>query len=1110
MKCSKCHADNPPDSAFCVECGSKLALQCPSCGQWLEPRFKFCKKCGHDLSKPVAAREQPASPPSALSPVPTPATAPAPTLALAPSPEGDRRQATVLFSDLSGYTVMNERLDPEEVEGIMGRIKAQAVQIVEAHGGIVNQFVGDEVLALFGIPTAHQDDPVRAARAALALHEMTRAISPELEPRLGRALRLHTGINTGLIVTSRRDDHDGRIGVTGDTINTGARLKALAEDDTILLGPETRKLVADEFEIEALEPVALKGKTERLTPYRLVAERTAPETASQPLIGRRAEIRQFTGIIEECLESGRGQAVYVRADVGVGKSRLVDEFHAIASSRGFACHKGMLLDFGAAKGHDAIRSVVGSLLNLPVGASEDDRREAVRHALAQGMVEEPQVLFLNDLLEVPQPADLRPIYDAMDNATRSRGKRETFCELLRRTSAIRPVMVGIENVQWADGVTLAHLAALAATAAEVRALLIMTSRLEGDPLDQAWRVASRGSPLSTIDLAPLRPEEALDLARQYVDVSAQFAERCVERAAGNPLFLVQLLRTAEETSEDSVPGSVQSLVLTRVDRLPAEDRQAIQTASIFGQQFFLAALRALLGSSGYRCDGLVAHLLVRPEGESYLFAHALIQEGVYGSLLKARRGELHRRAAEWFAGRDLPLRAEHLHRAKDPAAPQAFLEAARDQAAAFRHERALALAERGLELEAEPAVRFDLTCYAGELRRKLGRNPESIEAYRDAERLAADDIQRCQAWIGQVEGMRLIDRYQDALALLEQAEKPATERHLAAELAQLHYLRGNIYFPLGDLDGCLREHGAALKWAREAGAPEAEARSLGGMGDAHYLNGQMRTAYDSFRHCVDLCRQHGLSQVEVANLPMVGWSGIYLDALDRALEIAQAAADKARKGSHYRAESMARGLAGFIRMEMGAFADAREQMNLALALSRKLKARRFEAHFLCDFARLADAEGNRSDASKLIEQALDICRDTGMNYIGPTVLGCKSRITADTETRQRALDEAESILRKGCVSHNYFWFYRDAIEVCLNTGDWDSVERYAAALEDYTRPEPLPWSDFFIARGRALAAYGQGRRDDAVIAKLRDLSGEAQRLGLKLAARRLEDELRAA
>ncbi len=1013
----------------------------------------------------------------------------------------------MLFSDLSGYTTMNERLDPEDVAGIMGCIKVEAVKIVESQGGIVNQFVGDEVLALFGIPTAHKDDPARAARAALALHEMVRGMSPEVEPRLGRSLRLHTGINTGLIVTSRRDDRDGRVGVTGDSINTGARLKSLAEDDMILLGPETQKLVVDEFETEPLDPVVLKGKAEQIAIYRLIAERAVPAMASQAFVGRRTEIRQFTGILKECLESRRGQVVYIRADAGVGKSRLTDEFQSIATAQGFSCHKGLVLDFGTAKGHDAIRRVVGSLLNLPAGAAEKVQQEAIGRALANGTVDEAQVIYLHDLLDLPQPAHLRPIYDAMDNETRNRGKRETVSQLVRRTSINQPVMVRIEDLHWADANTLAHLAVLAASVAGVPALLVMTSRLEGDPLNQTWRAASQSSPLTTFDLTPLRADEALDLAKQFLDVSAQFAQRCVERAGGNPLFLVQLLRTAEESSEDSIPGSVQSLVLARVDRLHEEDRRAIQTASIFGQSFALDALRAVLRDSQYRCDKLVNHLLVRPEGDGYLFAHALIQEGVYGSLLIARRGELHRRAAEWYGGRDLPLRAEHLGRAKDPMAAQAFLEAARNQAAEFRQERALALAERGLELDAEPAVRFALKCCAGDLLRKLGRSAESIEAYREAECLASDDIQRCRAWIGQVEGLRLIDQYQDALALLGKAAQPATEHHLTLELAQIHYLRGNLYFPLGDIDGCLREHGAALNWAREAGSPEAEARALGGLGDAHYLKGRMKTAHDHFQRCVELCRQHGLGQVEVANLSMIGWIGIYIDTLDRVLETAMAAADTARKGSHHRAESQARSLAGFIRMEMGAFSEAKEQMNLALALSRKLKARRFEAHFLGDLGKLADAEGNRSGAIDLTEQALQICRETGMNYLGPTILGCRARVAGEPETRRRALEEGESILQKGCVSHNYYWFYRDAMEVCLNAGDWESVERYAAALEDYTRPEPTPWSEFFIMRGRVLATYGRGQRDDSQLATLAGLSREAQRMGLKVAARSIEDAI---
>jgi class 3 adenylate cyclase/tetratricopeptide (TPR) repeat protein len=1087
MKCTKCQADNPPSATFCVECGAKLQMQCPSCGQFLESRFKFCSHCGHLLSKPVAL-------PDALSSIATAIDTPT---------EGERRQATVLFSDVSGYTAMNEQMDPEEVAEIMGQIKANAVTIVEAHGGIVNQFVGDEVLALFGIPTAHTDDPVRAVRAALALHEMMRGISPQFEQRLARRLRFHTGINTGLIVTGVRDNREGRVGVTGDTINVGARLRSLAQDDAILLGPETHKLVLEVFETERIEPVTIKGRVEQLCAYQLIAERAMPKRLSHSFVGRRTEMRQFTGIVEICKESGQGQTVYIRGEVGVGKSKLLDEFQAIASTHGFACHKGRVLDFGTANARDAVRSVVKSVLNIPIGAPEDIRRQAAARAVADGRVNESQALFLNDLLDVTQPAEVRAIYEAIDNEIRNRGKRETVCELVKRASATEPVMLMIEDLQWADAVTFGHLAALASTAAEVPLLVVMTSRLDGDPLNQTWRAASHGSAMTTIDLAPLRREEAVDLARQFLHLSPRFAERCVERAAGNPLFLTQLLRSAEESLDQSVPGSVQTLVQARVDNLPAKDREAIRTASIFGQSFSLEALRTLLGSTDYRCDTLVAYLFVRPEGDWYLFAHDLIQEGIYASLLLERRRQLHTRAAEWFAGRDLPLRAEHLDRAKDPRATQAFLEAARSQTVEFRLERALALAERGLELASDAPTRFSLKCCAGELLRKLARAAESIEAYREAERLAINDTQRWQTWIGQIEGMRLMDQNQDALALSQKAHMHASKNNLASELAQIHHLRGNLYFPLGSIDDCLREHHAALDWARKAGSHEAEARSLGGLGDAYYLNGRMKTANEHFRRCVDLCRQHALGQVEVANLPMVGWSGIYIDSMDQVLQIARAAAETARKVGHYRAESQARSLVGFAAMETGAFAEAKEQMNLALALSRKLKARRFEAHFLCDLGKLAEAQGHRSNARELVERALNICRDMGMSYIGPTVLGLHALVADDAEARAHSLKAAETILRKGCVSHNYFWFYRDAIEASLSTCDWDSLKRYADALEDYTRSQPLPWSDFFVARARALFAYGTQQRDDALIGKLRELSGEAHRLGLNLAARAL-------
>jgi class 3 adenylate cyclase len=203
---------------------------------------------------------------------PTDAPIAPPHATIAHIPQGERRQATVLFSDLSGYTAMNERLDPEDVRAIVGRIKVEAVRIVEGHGGIVNQFVGDEVMALFGVPQAHEDDPVRAVRAARDLHAFVRAVSPEVEVRIGTPLRLHSGLSSGLIVAGTDDHRDGTFGVTGDAVNTGARLAGHAAADTVLVSEEIQRVIGDYFHTEPLAPMELKGKAGRLTPYRVTGQ----------------------------------------------------------------------------------------------------------------------------------------------------------------------------------------------------------------------------------------------------------------------------------------------------------------------------------------------------------------------------------------------------------------------------------------------------------------------------------------------------------------------------------------------------------------------------------------------------------------------------------------------------------------------------------------------------------------------------------------------------------------------------------------------------------------------------------------------------------------------
>jgi tetratricopeptide (TPR) repeat protein len=465
----------------------------------------------------------------------------------------------------------------------------------------------------------------------------------------------------------------------------------------------------------------------------------------------------------------------------------------------------------------------------------------------------------------------------MDNATRNCGKRATVASLVRSLSERQPLLLVVEDVHWADRLTLEHLATLTETVAACPALLVMTSRVEGDPLDHAWRSSTAGSPLMTIDLGPLRPQEATALAGVYLDASADFAQRCIKRAAGNPLFLEQLLHHAEQSSAAGVPGSVQSLVQARMDQLDAHDKQALQAASVFGQRFAPEALRHLIDDPDYDCAPLIRRFLIRPVGDDFLFAHALIRDAVYDSLLRSRRRELHRRAAAWFADQDLVLHAEHLDRAEDPAAPQAYLAAARAHAADYHYERARALTDRALAIATDPADRFALTCFQGEILHDLGAMPESRAAYERALEAAADDRQRAAAWLGLAAVKRVTEDLDGAFADLDRAQAAAEQCGAVEQRARIHFLRGNLHFPRGNIEGCLAEHGQSLQLAREVGSPELEAQALGGLGDAEYVRGRMISSHRHLRRCGELAAQHSFGRIEVANRSQMAHARLYFD-----------------------------------------------------------------------------------------------------------------------------------------------------------------------------------------------------------------------------------------
>ena len=472
-----------------------------------------------------------------------------------------------------------------------------------------------------------------------------------------------------------------------------------------------------------------------------------------------------------------------------------------------------------------------------------------------------------------------------------------------------------------------------------------------------------------------------------------------------------------------------------------------------------------------------------------------MRDGDYASLLGEARRALHAAAATWFEELDPALHAEHLGRAGDPEAPRIFLAVAEGLAAEHRYERALQLIEQGIALASDKADRFALACRRSDLLQTIGDAEASIDAYRKALEDAEDDAGRCEAWIGIAAGIRLQGGGGEGLEALDQAQALTRADGFDRALAQIHHYRGNFHFGAGDIVPCLEQQELALGHAEREGDHEWQARAFGGLGDAYYARSRMSTSRDYFRRCIELCRDHALIRIEVANRYMVGVTRRYMNELDGALEDVLAATDMARRVGNRRAEMYALNLVGEFNLDRGRYDEVQTPMDSALVLTDTLGNRRFKAYAMMQIGRLRLARGRADDARSILDEAMAISRETGERFIGARVLGVAALAVADNAARIRCLGEGEAILAQECAAHNHQWFYRDAIEASLGPAAWDEAARFSDALSDFTRAEPLPWSDFFVARGRVLASFGRGERSALIAAELEELRDEAERTG---------------
>ena len=666
MKCPKCQADNPETRKFCRECGAKLLLICVQCGSENLPGDKFCGECGHTLAKLKEAPPIDYDQPQAYAPESQTDTIPTTPSRI----EGERKHVTVLFSDMSGYTAMSERLDPEDVKEITSRIFGRISKVIGKYDGFVEKFIGDAVMALFGVPKAHEDDPVRAIRAAREIHDLVEALSPELEERVGRPLSMHTGINTGLVVTGEVDMEKGTHGVAGDSINLASRLSGLAKPGEILVAPDTYRQAEGYFTFEALEPTRVKGKTEPVRFYKVISQKEIPVTTHRlsgvraDLVGRKVELTELREAVET-LGAGKGRIFSICGDAGTGKSRLVEEFKAHLDLEKIQWLEGHAYAYARNIPYFPLINLLNRVFHIEEGDSTEEVRQKVESGL-EDLLEKKEgiVPYIGSLYSLSYPE----IEEVSPEFWKSR-LRDALQMILSALARRAPTIYFLEDLHWADP---SFVELLRHNLLELRqpAIVLCVYRPVFNlfTTEQSRSMAKVYHEIRLQDLSSSEAQGMLESLLKTESIPSDLRRFVQDKAEGNPFYLEELVNSLIETetlirdngswkvtrtiTETDISSTINGVISGRLDRLDKETKRVLQDASVIGRAFFYEILKRITALK-HDIDGFLRGLeqldiirtrSLQPDLE-YMFKHNLTQEVVYNSLLKKERQAAHERIA---------------------------------------------------------------------------------------------------------------------------------------------------------------------------------------------------------------------------------------------------------------------------------------------------------------------------------------------------------------------------------------------------------------------------------------------------------------------------------
>ncbi len=921
----------------------------------------------------------------------------------------------------------------------------------------------------FGIPKAYGDEVYRALLCA-------------------KALLLDNGDwSFGLAAGEVLVDEEMRT-VTGPAVERAERLSAAAPAGRLWVHALTAREAEHYFDLNQRE--VLMGEACEI--------RTLVSSAGRaPFCGRRSELALLEAAVTAARVEGHGRLVYIRGEAGIGKTRLARRLAEHAEAAGFRSHVARVLDFGNQSRRDALRSLARSVAGLT-----DDGAEAAAEAVSTHMAADASTgeeAFVRDLLDAPLTTAMRGLLDAMGPEERREGFLEAARALVVAAASRAPRVLIVEDLHWAERDTIAGLGELASIIRGTPTLFVMTTRLEGDPYDAVLRGHVYGLPVTTIELGPLTQDEAREMADQ-LGASHELFRLCHDRAGGHPLFLEQLLRFGRPDDE-ALPASVRSLVQARLDQLEPEPRRCLQAASILGQRFTLEALAHLLPEGVVDPIALTRSGMVHRQHAAFVFAHALLRDAIYDTLLARDRRALHVRAGEWFEEVDLLLSAEHLERGNDARAPWAYVQAALHLRGLHQTEPATRAAVRGRGLARESLELAELTLLEAELRLDMGEVEDARNAFEAALNLSPEPHLRARALLGRANLRRITDDLDGARADADAAEEAARSGERLAELARAHFLRGNLIFPSGDAERCLREHRASLALAQRIGRRDLEAAALGGIGDAQYLSGRMRTAADTLDRCLELCRELGLGRLEVANHSQRAIVGVFISPVPEALLELRRSSEAAIRVGAKRAEINATMGIAWALFENGQPEASRQVVTEVRALIHRLGAHRYEQLALSFAGATTAVIDGPEEGLAILESARALAEASGPAFYGAEIYGHIARFSRDEEVRRRALARGEAIIQAGCVGHVPLRFYPVAARVALELDDLPLAERLAERLDTFTRAERLPYTDLHLDLIRAALAARRGSFDEEARRRAADQIAErALAAGLGIAA----------